>query len=100
MRVARMATVALLGWALILIAACAPPQWASPAGPRAFQMGYHEGCDAGYAVAGSPLYERIDTAEPPRADEPYLSGWEFGFFDCRSNYDRVQNTIHAFFGPP
>jgi hypothetical protein len=100
MRSMRMTAPVLLGWVSILIASCAPPQWASPAGPRAFQMGYHEGCDAGYAIAGSPLYQRIDSAKPPRSKEPYLSGWEYGFYDCRGNYDRIQNTIRSILSPP
>ncbi len=82
-----------------LVAACSTPTWTSPPGSAKFQVGYHDGCDAGYAVAGSPFYDRIEHAEPSYQDSHYVTGWQVGFIDCKSSYDRIQATIHSFFGP-
>lgn len=81
-----------------LVSACSTPTWTSPPGSERYQIGYHEGCDAGYAVAGSPLYERIDSAEPVSQDIDYVHGWYEGFDECKRSYDRIQATIHSIFG--
>ena len=36
-----------------VLSACSMPTWTSPPGTESFQIGYRDGCDAGYAVAGS-----------------------------------------------
>ncbi len=81
-----------------LAAGCSTPTWTSPAGTQAYQVGYKEGCDSGFAVAGSPMYERIDEASPPFDDEQYVLGWSEGFHSCRVKYNRIQNTIHSILG--
>jgi hypothetical protein len=81
-----------------LVSACSMPTWTSPPGPERFQIGYHDGCDAGYAVAGSPFYDRIEHAEPGDQDSYYVHGWQVGFHDCKGSSDRIQATIHSFFG--
>ncbi len=81
-----------------LVSACSTPTWTSPPGSEKFQVGYHDGCDAGYAVAGSPFYDRIEHAEPSYQDSHYVHGWQIGFGDCKRSYDRIQATIHSVFG--
>jgi hypothetical protein len=49
-------------------------------------------------VAGSPLYERIDSAEPVSQDIDYVHGWYEGFDECKRSYDRIQATIHSILG--
>jgi hypothetical protein len=81
----------------VLLSACSTPTWTSPPGTQTFQVGYRDGCDAGYAVAGSPFYERIENAEPGSQDGEYVNGWHEGYLDCKRSYDRMQATIHSFF---
>ena len=81
-----------------LLSGCAMPAWTGPAGPERFQVGYRDGCDAGYAVAGSPFYERIAHGVPAYDDRAYADGWEDGFSDCKRSYDRVQMVIHSVLG--
>lgn len=89
----------LLGAALWL-GACTTPQFTMPPGPREYRLGYSDGCDAGYAVAGSPFYETLDSAEPPRDDQPYLVGWLAGYDRCKRNYQRMQAVVSSVLGPP
>ena len=81
-----------------LLSGCAMPAWTGPAGPERFQVGYRDGCDAGYAFAGSPFYERISHAASPYDDLAYKFGWEDGFADCKRSYNRVQTVIHSVLG--
>ena len=81
-----------------LVSACSTPVWTSPPGSEKYQIGYHEGCDAGYAVAGSPLYERIESAAPNFQNIDYVQGWQEGFDECKRSYDRIQATIHSVLG--
>lgn len=80
------------------ISACSTPTWTSPPGSERFQLGYREGCDAGYAIAGSPFYTRIATAEPLAEDLDYLYGWHQGLDQCKRSYNRIQTTIHSVLG--
>lgn len=92
---------ALCALATVALAACAPPSVVAPAGPRSYQFGYVDGCNAGYNVSGSPLFalNRIETATPPSAEEPYQSGWQRGYISCRRSFDRQQKVLHTIFGP-
>ena len=85
--------------ATALLAACAPPRFASPPGPPAYRSGWHEGCSEGYAVAGSPLYGQKDAAAPGAVDAAYESGWQAGFNHCYASYGRIQRGIHVLFAP-
>ncbi len=91
--------IVLLG-ALGLLAGCTTPRFTMPPGPQAYRNGYYDGCGAGYAVAGSPFYKTIDTAEPPSADKLYRIGWEDGFLRCKRNYQRIQRVVNSVLGPP
>ncbi len=82
-----------------LTAACGPPSFAVPAGSQEFQVGFLDGCDAGYAYAGSPFYERKDPVEPTEPGD-YRYGWASGFKECKDNWDHYQNDLHHIFGPP
>ena len=84
----------------MLLAACTTPIFTLPPGPQDFRVGYHDGCDAGYSVAGSPFYEKQDEIEPTRAELDYLRGWHRGFARCKNSYDRVQTTVFSILGPP
>ena len=84
----------------MLLAACTTPMFTLPPGPQDFRVGYHDGCDAGYSVAGSPFYENQDEIEPTRSGTDYLRGWNRGFTRCKNNYDRVQTTVFSILGPP
>jgi hypothetical protein len=91
-----LATVVL---AATLLAACSTGTWTSPAGTERYQIGYKDGCDVGYAVAGSPFYDRIEKAtEPVGQDDQYVYGWRSGYIQCKTSYDRIQNGIHGLFG--
>ena len=94
-------TLAALLLAGIALTACAPPSIVGPSGPVAYRDGYVDGCNAGYNVAGSPVYlfNRRDQAKAPEAEEPYRSGWQQGFVLCQRSYGRIQNSLHAVFGP-
>ena len=84
--------------AAALLGACSTPTWTSPPGPERFQVGYKEGCDAGYATAGSPFYDRIDAPPVPEADADYQNGWRWGFYECEKSYNHFQATLHSMFG--
>lgn len=90
----------LAGAALAVLAGCSTPTFTAPPGPPAFRIGYTDGCDTGYAWAGSPLYRRIERPVPPRTDEPYLTGWKDGFQRCRRHMRRVEWNLHSILGTP
>jgi hypothetical protein len=83
-----------------LLAACTTPMFTMPPGPEGYRIGYHDGCDAGYAYAGSPLYERSNVTEPPPATTDYRSGWHAGFGQCAGSYQRIQRAVNVLLGPP
>ncbi len=87
---------------LVLVAmtlgACSTPTWTSPPGSERFQIGYKDGCDAGYASAGSPFYERSEAPPLPEADGDYQNGWRIGLYDCEKSYNHFQATLHSMFG--
>ena len=83
-----------------LLSGCTTPMFTMPAGTTNYRVGFAEGCDAGYAVAGSPFYSKLDGAEPRRGEEDFQAGWFAGFNRCKTSYERVQNTIASFLGPP
>jgi hypothetical protein len=65
------------------------------------RIGYHDGCDAGYADAGSPFYESRNATEPARnTADRYAFGWYAGYQTCIGNYQRIQRGINALFAPP
>ena len=95
----RMRTLALIG-VLGVVAACSTPTFTAPPGPQDYRVGFRDGCDAGYAYAGSPFYEPTNAVNPQRTDEPYSTGWKAGFSRCKRHYQRVQSTVHHLIGPP
>lgn len=86
--------------AVLLIGGCTTPMFTMPPGPIDYRVGFHDGCDAGYAYAGSPFYQSSDVTEPPKSDEAYHSGWQAGFDTCRGSYQRIQRTVNSVWGPP
>ena len=82
------------------LSACTTPMFTMPPGPREYREGYSDGCSAGYAYAGSPLYKTRDSTEPPRTDDPFRVGWLAGFDRCRQSYQRIQSVVSSVFGPP
>lgn len=97
--VRRLAWTMLCLGGCLMATACTPPLRTMPPGPLGYRVGFHDGCDAGYAFAGSPFYQISTEAKPPRTDQPYLSGWHDGFDTCQSHYQRIQRAIHVFVGP-
>ena len=95
----RKRTLALIG-VLGVLAACSTPDFTAPPGPKEFRIGFQDGCDAGYAYAGSPFYEHSHAVNPQRIDDPYRTGWKAGFSRCKRHYQRVQWTVHHLIGPP
>jgi len=85
---------------LLFIAGCSTPMFTMPPGPEAYRVGYKDGCDAGYANAGSPFYPISDVTQPPTANEPYASGWRGGFQVCRDSMQHMQRSISVLLGPP
>jgi hypothetical protein len=79
---------------------CTTPMFTMPPGPEGYRIGYYDGCDAGYAYAGSPFYEKSDVTEPPPATEDYTDGWNAGFQRCAASYQRIQRAISVPLGPP
>ncbi len=90
----------LMIFALAGLAGCTTPMFTMPPGPEGYRIGYYDGCDAGYAYAGSPFYEQSDVTEPPRATENYTYGWNAGFQKCAASYQRVQRSVNVLLGPP
>lgn len=88
----------VLGMGLLAGGCEAQPVWTSPPGSERYQIGYHDGCENGLAIAGNSSYERIDSAEPAYKDEDYVDGWQLGFFDCKRKQERIQATLHSMFG--
>jgi hypothetical protein len=84
----------------VLLAACTTPMFTMPPGPHDYRVGFHDGCDAGYAYADSPFYAPADAAAPASSDEPYVSGWQSGFEQCRGSFQRIQRTVSTVLGPP
>jgi hypothetical protein len=82
-----------------ILAGCTAPLRTMPPGPLGYRVGFYDGCDAGYADAGSLFYQTSVGAYPPRTDQPYLGGWHAGYETCRSHYQRIQRAIHVFVGP-
>ena len=83
-----------------LLAACATPMFTMPPGPPEYRIAFHDGCDAGYAYAGSPFYRQSYVANPPQSDELYAAGWYAGFDQCKGNYQHIQATTYTIIGPP
>ncbi len=81
-------------------AACTTPMFTMPPGPAPYRVGFHDGCDAGYANAGSPFYDYVADPRPATVQEPYASGWRTGFDRCRYNYQRIQTAVSIILGPP
>jgi hypothetical protein len=73
--------------------------FAMPPGPLAYRQGYHDGCENGYAVAGSPFYEQSWDAMTPRAEPDYVAGWTAGLYDCKRSFERIERTIHQVLSP-
>lgn len=95
----RRMTLLIAAAAATMLAACAPPRFASPPGPQAYRQGWHEGCADGYAVAGSPLSATKLEAVPTDPDMAYESGWRAGYNHCYASYGRIQRGIHVLFAP-
>jgi hypothetical protein len=83
-----------------LLGACTTPMTTMPPGPEAYRIGYYDGCDAGYAYAGSPFYEHSDQTEPPPATADYTHGWHAGFHRCAGSFQRIQRGVFVLLGPP
>ena len=83
-----------------LLTACTTPMFTMPPGPPDYRIGYHDGCDAGYAYAGSPFYEYSDITQPPVSGDDYAAGWQEGFFKCKAGYQRIQRALNVAYGPP
>ena len=98
MRLVQWPVAAIIGAALL--SACTTPMFTMPPGPQAYRVGFHDGCDAGYAYAGSPFYDHSDTTQPPTRQEPYASGWQAGFARCASSFQSIERATDAFLGPP
>jgi hypothetical protein len=92
-------SLALAG-AVVSLAACTTPMFTMPPGPTDYRIGFYDGCDAGYAYAGSPFYHQATTTGLTRTDEPYHAGWQAGFDRCRGSYQRIQKTVSSVLGPP
>ena len=90
---------AVLGTCVVL-AACTTPMFTMPPGPQDYRVGFHDGCDAGYANAGSPFYTPVAVEPAAPGVEPYRSGWVAGFDRCRANYQHLQETVNFLIGPP
>jgi len=89
----------LLG-AAVSLTACTTPYATMPPGPWEYRLGYRDGCDEGYAYAGSPFYRQAYVRPAPPAAEPYRSGWIVGFDRCLDNYQHFQRTVNFLIGPP
>ncbi len=83
-----------------LLTACTTPLFTMPPGPPDYRAGFHDGCDAGYAYAGSPFYQHADVTQPQVSDEPYATGWQAGFARCKTSYQRIQRATNSILGPP
>lgn len=83
-----------------MLAACTTPMFTMPPGPPDYRTGFHDGCDAGYAYAGSPFYAPLPMEPEAPGTEPYRSGWLVGYNRCRANYQHIQETVNFLLGPP
>jgi hypothetical protein len=83
-----------------LLAACSTPDFTMPPGPAEYRVGFKDGCDSGYAYAGSPFYPQNGLVQAPSPKEPYVSGWYAGFAECKDNFQRIQRTVFVVLGPP
>ena len=93
------ARLILLG-AVVSLTACTTPYATMPPGPWEYRLGYRDGCDDGYAYAGSPFYQQATTLPTAPATKPYRNGWLAGFDRCLDNYQHFQRTVNFLFGPP
>jgi hypothetical protein len=94
-----MIRLTLLG-VLASLAACTTPMSTMPPGPWEYRLGYRDGCDDGYAYAGSPFYRQARALPATPTAEPYRSGWIAGFDRCLDNYQHFQRTVSFLIGPP
>ncbi|HKP27511.1 MAG TPA: hypothetical protein VJV39_26825 [Dongiaceae bacterium] len=90
----------ILFGAMVSLTACTTPYDTMPPGPWEYRLGYRDGCDEGYAYAGSPLYRQTSTRPAAPTAEPYRSGWLAGFDRCLDNYQHFQRTVNFLIGPP
>jgi hypothetical protein len=86
--------------AFALLTACSTPMFTMPPGTPEYRTAFHDGCDAGYAYAGSPFYAQGHATNPPPSDQTYAAGWYAGFEQCRVNYQHIQWTTFNIIGPP
>lgn len=91
-------TVAVLAFGAL--SACTTPSFTMPPGTPSYRAGFAEGCDAGYAHAGSPFVFGQEMAEAPAMGDPQRIGWLAGYERCKRSYQRMQGVFSAFFGPP
>lgn len=84
----------------LALAACTTPYATMPPGPWEYRLGYRDGCDEGYAYAGSPFYKQAYTLPAAPTAEPYRTGWITGFDRCLDNYQHFQRTVNFLIGPP
>lgn len=70
-----------------------------PPGAPEYRIGFHDGCDAGYAYAGSIFYEPADAAPPSTSEASYRAGWQAGYDKCRGSYQRIQKFVNSVLGP-
>ena len=86
--------------AILSLAGCTTPYATMPPGPWEYRLGYRDGCDDGYAYAGSPFYKQVYTLPARPTAEPYRTGWVEGFDRCLDNYQHFQRTVNFLIGPP
>lgn len=83
----------------VILAGCSTPMFTMPPGLEDYRVGFHDGCDEGYAYAGSP-FATSPASAPARSNEIYASGWQAGFEHCKYHYQRIQRVVSTVFGPP
>lgn len=88
MGVPRRASIAL---GLAILAAC---RATIPAGPPAYQDGYRDGCNSGYADAFRPHHEQAYRVDRARfdSDADYKRGWQEAYAKC---YQEERDFPHS-----
>jgi hypothetical protein len=61
--------------------------------PVAYQQGFKDGCDSGYAAAGHVYYRPAKNLSRWEADKLYTLGHNDGFAQCKGSYESIGRAV-------
>jgi len=77
--------------AIALVSACTTSGSQIPPGPKAWQDGYAQGCNSGFAAAGNPYYRYTKDVVRVQTDQTFAMGWQDGYNACNARYNAINS---------